>query len=155
MSNEQPFIVLGAGPAGLTAARTLSRAGEKVIVLEKESSVGGISSSRRWNGFITEYGPHTYHVKNDRIDEIVREHYPGTLPIKKRVTRMLIRGKFFNYPLKFWQLLRDPMIPSPPGGPRDSGRRFMIFASDSTRKGSGGSPLPGSPPAWPARSCTS
>jgi len=106
MNEESAIIVLGAGPAGLTAARALSRAGKKVIVLEKESSVGGISSSRRWNGFITEYGPHTYHLKHDRIDRVIREHYPAALPAKKRITRMLIRGKYFDYPLKFWQLLR-------------------------------------------------
>ncbi len=101
-----PIVVFGAGPAGLTAARTLSRAGQKVIVLEKRSTVGGISSSRYWEGFIVEFGPHTYHVKNDEIDELIREHYAGKLVIKKRITNMLIRGKYYDYPLKFWQLFR-------------------------------------------------
>lgn len=106
MSNEHPIIVLGAGPAGLAAARTLNRQGKKVIILEKETQVGGMSSSRRWNEFIIESGPHTYHVKKDRIDEMVREHYSGTLYPKKRNTRMLIKGKYFDYPLKFWQLVK-------------------------------------------------
>jgi protoporphyrinogen oxidase len=101
-----PIIVLGAGPAGLTAARTLSRNGRKVIVLEKRPEVGGISSSSYWEGFIVEFGPHTYHVKHDEIDRLVREHCDSDLPIKKRVTNMLIRGKYYDYPLKFWQLLR-------------------------------------------------
>lgn len=105
-NNELPIIVLGAGPAGLTAAQTLSRQGQKVVVVEKKSEVGGISSSRYWNGFIVEFGPHTYHVKHDEIDQIIRDQYDGDLPIKKRVTNMLIRGKYYDYPLKFWQLLR-------------------------------------------------
>ena len=105
-NNEFPVIIFGAGPAGLTAARTLSRSGRKVIVLEKRHEVGGISSSRYWNGFIVEFGPHTYHVKNDEIDRMIREQYGGNLPIKKRITNMLIRGKYYDYPLKFWQLLR-------------------------------------------------
>ncbi len=104
--NDEPIIVFGAGPAGLTAAHILTKAGRKVIVLEKEPVVGGISASQYWEGFIVEYGPHTYHVKNDRIDEIIREHYGGELPNKKRCTRMLIRGKYINYPLKFWQLIK-------------------------------------------------
>ena len=98
--------MIGAGPAGLTAALTLAQAGEKVILLEQRETVGGISSSQRWNSFILEFGPHTYHVKRDRIDEIIRASYPGELTDKQRITKMLIRGKFFGYPLKFWQLVK-------------------------------------------------
>ncbi len=106
MDSKLPIIILGAGPAGLTAAFTLAEAGEKVILLEQEAKVGGISSSQRWNDFILEFGPHTYHVKRDRIDEIIRASYPGELPDKQRITKMLIRGKIFEYPLKFWQLVK-------------------------------------------------
>jgi len=106
MSDQKPIVVLGAGPAGLTAARILIEKGRKVVVLEKEPVVGGISSSERWNGFIVEFGPHTYHVKRDRIDGIIRDHSPENLPLKKRVTRMLIRDKYYDYPLRFWQLFR-------------------------------------------------
>ncbi|MCX6349934.1 MAG: NAD(P)-binding protein [Candidatus Aureabacteria bacterium] len=106
MPDPHPYIVLGAGPAGLTAARALLRAGKKAVVVEKAAVVGGLSASPRWNGFIAEYGPHVYHVKRDRIDEIVRSHYPAPLPAKIINTRMLIRGRFFDYPLKFWQLLQ-------------------------------------------------
>jgi protoporphyrinogen oxidase len=104
--NELPVIVLGGGPAGLTAALDLSRRGKKVIVIEKASLVGGISSSGYWEDFIVEYGPHTYHVKRDEIDDLIRENYDGELEVKQRVTNMLIRGKTYDYPLKFWQLAR-------------------------------------------------
>ena len=104
-SNQLPIIVLGGGPAGLTAALTLIRNGRKVIVLEQKPKVGGISSSSYWEGFIVEFGPHTYHVKNDEIDQLIRDQYDGNLPTKKRITNMLIRGKYYDYPLKFWQLI--------------------------------------------------
>lgn len=104
--NQLPVVVLGAGPAGLTAALDLSRAGRKVVLVEKSPVVGGISASRYWEDFIVEYGPHTYHVKNDEIDDLVREQYDRHLPNKRRVTNMLIRGKTYDYPLKFWQLFR-------------------------------------------------
>jgi len=106
MDSKLPIIILGAGPAGLTAALTLAEGGEKVILLEQKEVVGGISSSRRWKDFILEFGPHTYHVKRDGIDDLIRSSYPGELPDKERITKMLIRGKIFDYPLKFWQLVR-------------------------------------------------
>ncbi|MDP8215683.1 MAG: FAD-dependent oxidoreductase [Candidatus Euphemobacter frigidus] len=106
MNSELPIIIIGAGPAGLAAARTIEKSGRKVIVLEKRSLVGGISSSRFWEEFIIEFGPHTYHVKEDEIDGLIRDHYDGVLAVKKRVTNMLIRGGYYDYPLKFWQLVR-------------------------------------------------
>ena len=105
-SQQLPVVVLGGGPAGLTAALDLARAGRKVVLVEKAPVVGGISSSRYWEDFIVEYGPHTYHIKNDEIDDLVREQYDRELPNKRRVTNMLIRGKTYDYPLKFWQLFR-------------------------------------------------
>lgn len=105
-SDDLPYIIFGAGPAGLTAALALQKAGKKVVVAEKASAVGGLSASPRWKGFIAEYGPHVYHVKHDRIDEILRSHSPAPLTAKIINTRMLIRGKFFDYPLKFWQLIQ-------------------------------------------------
>ncbi len=103
---ESPVIILGGGPSGLTVGLDLARAGRKVVVIEKAPRVGGISSSSYWEDFIVEYGPHTYHVKNDEIDDLVREQYDRELPNKRRVTNMLIRGKTYDYPLKFWQLFR-------------------------------------------------
>jgi len=102
---NKKIVVLGAGPAGLTAAWILSKHGSNVEVIEKEPRVGGMSASFRWKDYILDYGPHAYHTNKNKIDEIVRSLCKEDLKIKKRREKMLIRGKYFGYPLQFWEVV--------------------------------------------------
>ncbi|HET6383657.1 MAG TPA: FAD-dependent oxidoreductase, partial [Armatimonadota bacterium] len=50
---SRPVVIIGAGPAGLTAAYLLSKKGVPVTVLEADPEyVGGISRTVRYKGFL-------------------------------------------------------------------------------------------------------
>lgn len=102
---NKTIVILGAGPAGLTAAWILSNKGYDVEVIEREPHVGGTSASFKWKEYVLDFGPHAYHAKRDGIDKIVRSLCKSDLHIKRRREKMLIKGKYFGYPLQFWEVV--------------------------------------------------
>jgi protoporphyrinogen oxidase len=66
-------VVLGAGPAGLTAAYELCKQGYAVTVIEKEAQVGGISKTIEKNGYRFDLGGHRFYTKMPEVDAIWHE----------------------------------------------------------------------------------
>ena len=107
----QRVIIIGAGPAGLTAAYELSKFPDrfKVIVLEESSSIGGISKTVEYNGNRMDIGPHHLFTKVKEVEQWWKKMMPPAdisspdkkiLLKKNRFTRIFFRGKFFDYPVK-------------------------------------------------------
>ena len=68
MKRRQTAIIIGAGPAGLTAAyELLTRTGIKPVVLEKSSYMGGISRTVNYKGNRIDIGGHRFFSKSDRV----------------------------------------------------------------------------------------
>lgn len=92
--------VIGAGPAGMTAAYEVAKAGASVEVFESGSSVGGMSRSLDLWGQRVDLGPHRFFSSDTRVNriwlEVVAPHYD----MVDRLTRILYKGKFFFYPLR-------------------------------------------------------
>ena len=61
--STDPIVVLGAGPAGMSAAWRLSELGHKVVVLEKGTAVGGMGKTITVGKYAVDYGPHTFHIR--------------------------------------------------------------------------------------------
>lgn len=104
---KSKVVVLGGGAAGLTAAYYLLRNGYQVEVIEKEPAVGGLSASFSWDGFILDYGPHAFHVKKGEILNMVEEFFkdsPDSLIYQNRSELLLLRGKYFKYPMQLYEL---------------------------------------------------
>jgi protoporphyrinogen oxidase len=93
--------VIGAGPAGLTAAYLLSKEGVPVTVFEADSTeVGGISRTAKYKGYRFDIGGHRFFSKSKEVEDLWSELLPDDMLERPRSSRIYYRGKFFSYPLK-------------------------------------------------------
>lgn len=109
-------IIIGAGPAGLSAAYELLQSDVESTILEADSDfVGGISRTARYKGFRFDIGGHRFYSKNREIQQLWTEWLGDELLLVPRLSRILYDGKFFDYPLKarnaflnlgLWETLR-------------------------------------------------
>ncbi len=98
-------IVVGAGPAGLTAAYELLKHGRPSTVLEADRVVGGISRTVSYRGFRFDIGGHRFFSKVSLINELWREMLDEDFLQRPRLSRIYYRGKYFDYPLKAFNAL--------------------------------------------------
>src|ERR1700739_760603 len=99
-------VIVGAGPAGLTAAYELCKNGQPVVVLESDPRyVGGISLTVEYHGYRLDIGGHRFFSKSREIEELWTEILGADLLERQRSSRICYRGKFFSYPLKPFETL--------------------------------------------------
>ena len=99
-------IILGAGPAGLTAAYELSSKGLHCIVVERDSVVGGLAKTVDYKGYLFDLGGHRFYTKVGLIERIWHEVLGTDFLERPRLSRIYYRGKFFRYPLDPMDVLR-------------------------------------------------
>ena len=100
--------IIGAGPAGLTAAYLLTRAGVAVTVLERDPRyVGGISRTVEYQGFRFDIGGHRFFSKSQEVEDLWTELLGDDLLHRPRSSRIYYGGKFYAYPLKAGEALRN------------------------------------------------
>jgi protoporphyrinogen oxidase len=107
MSSSKPIVIMGAGPAGLTAAWELTKGGFDVVVWEADPTyVGGISRTVEVDGFRFDIGGHRFFSKSEEVNKVWREIMPDDFIDCPRLSRIYYRQKFFNYPLEAMESFR-------------------------------------------------
>src|SRR5207237_9824843 len=94
-------VIIGAGPAGLTAGYLLSKEEVEVVVLEADPVyVGGISRTATYKGFHFDIGGHRFFSKSKAVEDLWTEILPNDMPLRPRSSRLFYARKSFSYPLK-------------------------------------------------------
>jgi protoporphyrinogen oxidase len=97
---KKKVVIIGAGPAGLTAAYELCKEGVPSVVLEKDDVVGGISRTVNFKGYLFDIGGHRFFTKVKAVDAMWREVLGKRFMRRSRLSRIYYNKKFFFYPLK-------------------------------------------------------
>ncbi len=107
MGKDLSIVVLGAGPAGLTAAYELAKQGISSVVLEKENKVGGISRTETYKDYRFDIGGHRFFTKVEAVKQFWYEIMGDEFIKVPRLSRIYYSGKFFDYPLSLMNTLSN------------------------------------------------
>jgi protoporphyrinogen oxidase len=97
---DRKVVIIGAGPAGLTAAYELSKHSVPAVVLERDNTVGGLARTVNHKGYLFDVGGHRFFTKWDEVNQIWREVLGEQFLERSRLSRIFYRRKFFYYPLR-------------------------------------------------------
>jgi protoporphyrinogen oxidase len=122
MNKQKRCVIIGAGPAGLTAAHELQEQGHSAVVLEADRQVGGISKTVEYKGFRFDIGGHRFFSKVEMVRNWWTQMLPDDFLVRPRLSRIFYDDKFFDYPLKPLNALRSL-------GPLESIRIVASFAT--------------------------
>jgi protoporphyrinogen oxidase len=107
MSHSDVFVI-GAGPAGLTAAYLLTKEGVSTTVIEADPIyVGGISRTASYKDFLFDIGGHRFFSKSKEVVDLWNEILPQDFIERPRLSRIYYDGKYYSYPLKAFEALSN------------------------------------------------
>ncbi len=104
--NSQTTLVLGGGPAGLTAAYLLGRAGADAIVLEAEDQVGGLAKTVEVDGYRFDLGGHRFFTKSVEVDTLWHQVLGDEFLLRPRMSRIYWNKRYLDYPLRGPDVIR-------------------------------------------------
>src|SRR3712207_63022 len=104
--SPKPVVVLGGGPAGLTAGYLLAQKGRPVVVLEAEDQVGGLAKTVVRDGYRFDLGGHRFFTKSAEVERLWDEVMGEEMLTRPRLSRIYWRGRYLDYPLRAADVLR-------------------------------------------------
>ena len=107
MIQPKRIAIIGAGPAGLTAAYLLCKSGHSVVVFEKDPVyVGGISRTESYHGYHFDIGGHRFFSKSKEVEDFWTDMLGSDLIERPRSSRIYYNKQFFSYPLMAMEALK-------------------------------------------------
>jgi protoporphyrinogen oxidase len=104
---NHPVVVIGGGPAGLTAAYELVKHKMHPLVLEAADKVGGIARTEIYKGYRFDIGGHRFFTKVKEVEQLWHEILGEEFIKVPRMSRIYYRDKFFDYPLSIFNTLSN------------------------------------------------
>ena len=129
-SPDTPVVVIGAGPAGLTAGYLLAGLGRPVLVLEADEQVGGLAKTVVRDGYRFDLGGHRFFTKSAEVDALWHEMLGEELLLRPRLSRIYWNERFLDYPLSPRDVVRKL-------GPLELGRVLGSYLAALARRRGG------------------
>ena len=102
-----PVVIIGAGPAGLTAAYQLAQRNIRPIVVEKSNEVGGLARTENYKGYRFDIGGHRFFTHLEQVEKLWQEVLGDEFVKVARLSRIYYDGRYFNYPLDVFNTLSN------------------------------------------------
>jgi protoporphyrinogen oxidase len=103
---ERRHLVIGGGPAGLTAGYYLAKRGEPVLIVEAEDQLGGIAKTVEQDGYRFDLGGHRFFTKAKEVDDMWHEVLDEEFLERPRMSRIYWNKKFLQYPLEGMDVIK-------------------------------------------------
>ncbi len=100
-------VIIGAGPAGMGCAHTLARADQPSLIVERDTTPGGLCRTINFSGYLFDIGGHRFLSDSEEINRIWREVMGDDMLRVRRLSRIYYKRRYFNYPLSFFNTFRN------------------------------------------------
>ena len=104
-SKQHEVVIIGAGPAGLTAAYDAQKLGFRPILFEHAARVGGIARTEQYKGYRFDIGGHRFYTKVPEVEALWHTMLAEQFQERPRLSRIYYDQTFFPYPIKLWPTL--------------------------------------------------
>ena len=104
---DDPVLIIGAGPAGLTAAYELVKRNIQPIVIEKSNTLGGLARTEMYKGYRFDIGGHRFFTKVKEVEDLWEEMLGQEFLRVHRLSRIYYQDQFYNYPLELFNTLMN------------------------------------------------
>ena len=101
------YIIVGAGPSGLTFAYQALKNNKTVVILEKDSRAGGLAKSYDYKGNIFDTGPKRFHTDDQVVKDFLEEIM--SMDVIGRSTKVFFLDKYFDWPINLKSVLKLPL----------------------------------------------